>query len=88
MSSESDYAPCPECAADNVIYRSACWRCGATLPYSLGLDGRMHSNTPPRAMQKKPPVEILLDTALSLAFEWEGEKPHPDRSSQDPPPGP
>lgn len=86
MSSESDYAPCPECAADNVIYRSACWRCGATLPYSLGLDGRMHRNISPRAPREKPPVEILLDTALSLAFE--GEKPHPDRSSQDPPPGP
>ena len=84
MSPESDYAPCPECAADNVIYRSTCWRCGAVLPYSLGLDGRMHSNATSRAPREKLSVDNLLDTARNLAMEREGEKPHPERAAPDP----
>lgn len=83
MCPESDYAPCPECAADNVIYRCTCWRCGATLPYSLGLDGRMHSNTSSCASREKPPVEILLDAARNLAMDREGDKPHPERPAND-----
>jgi hypothetical protein len=87
MSPESNYAPCPECAADNVVYRSTCWRCGAALPYSLGLDGRMHHNPSSRAPREKQPVEKLLDTARNLAMDREGDKPHPERPVPDPPSG-
>jgi len=83
MCPETDYAPCPDCAADNVTYRSTCWRCGATLPYSLGLDGCMHRNIP--SPRKKPPVEILLDTAKNLALEREGEKTRSEHPSKETP---
>lgn len=66
------YAPCPECSADNVVYRDICWRCGATLPFSLGLDGLMHCNPVMHAVVvSRPEAERLLDAARSLAIDAE-----------------
>jgi len=87
MRPDSDYAPCPECAADNVIYRSACWRCGALLPYSLGLDGHMHRNTSARSPRERTQIEILLDTSRRLAVEQDHETSLPEETRTEPPSG-
>ena len=64
MSPGKDYAPCPHCAANNITHRQICWRCGHTLPYTIGLDGQPRSNNAadPRSVSKSE-IEKLLAQA-------------------------
>jgi hypothetical protein len=61
MSPGKDYAPCPHCSANNITHRRVCWRCGYTLPYTVGLDGKSHINA-----VSKAEIERLLDQAEVL----------------------
>ncbi len=44
MSIGEDYVACPHCAVENMTFRKFCWRCGATLPYTIGPSGRVQTN--------------------------------------------
>ncbi len=95
MSPGKDYAPCTHCGANNITHRRACWRCGATLPYTIGLDGKPRANSDwSQTRVNRAEIDRLLDQAQTLDIEQETrlqneeaaiqaaeQKPSPFRSS-------
>jgi hypothetical protein len=72
MSPGKDYAPCTHCNANNITHRRVCWRCGATLPYTIGLDGKPRSNSDwSQNRTNRAEIERLLDQAQTLDIEQE-----------------
>ena len=75
MSPGKDYSPCPHCAAQNITHRQVCWRCGSTLPYTIGLDGQPRANVDAWARSvSKAEIERLLDQAQTLDIEGEKKR--------------
>lgn len=72
MSPGKDYAPCTHCSANNITHRRVCWRCGATLPYTIGLDGKPRANHDwSQQRTNRAEIERLLDQAQTLDLEQE-----------------
>lgn len=69
MSPGNDYAPCPHCAANNITHRRVCWRCGFTLPYTIGIDGQPRANHEAARPVSRAEIERLLDQAQTLDLE-------------------
>ena len=67
MSPGKDYSPCPHCTANNITHRNICWRCGHTLPYTVGIDGRAYANSEPNAQpMSSADIEHLLNQAVTI----------------------
>ena len=72
MSPGKDYTPCTHCGANNITHRSSCWRCGATMPYTIGLDGKPRANSDwSQTRTNRAEIERLLDQAQTLDIEQE-----------------
>lgn len=75
MSPGKDYSPCPHCAAQNITHRHVCWRCGSTLPYTIGLDGQPHANVEAWSRSvSKAEIDRLLDQAQTVDLEGERKR--------------
>lgn len=67
MTPGKDYSPCPHCSANNITHRSACWRCGYSLPYTMSNDGQVQPGFDPAARVVSPAeLEYLLNQAVTI----------------------
>jgi hypothetical protein len=69
MSPGNDYAPCPHCAANNISHRRVCWRCGFTLPYTVGIDGQRRANLESPRPVSQAEIARMLDQAQTFDLE-------------------
>ena len=59
-----DYAPCPDCQAENTTSRLACWQCGHALPYTIDAQGEARVSRVDRCVSRAELARLLNQAEL------------------------